>query len=275
MLAHQLRHDGDILGRLEAAELLGARVADAKAIAALMGALEADTAWAVRARAATALGRADSGVGGALMRATRDADSRVRTAAVSALAMPAAASRSATDSTAPPLARRTVSDADLEWIRRMATEDSSRYVRGAALAAYARLDPQAALAAIELALGRDSWLDIERTNAVNALAAIGTTDAWQRTLRYLSPQTSRQTRQTAIAALVRGAAGREAGLAEAIAPLLDADDLFIRSAAARALGTLGQASSIPALEARRAVEAESRVIHVILGALDALRSRRK
>mgnify|MGYP006170513559 CR=1 FL=1 len=41
------------------------------------------------------------------------------------------------------------------------------------------------------------------------------------------------------------------------------------SAAARALGTLGQQSSIPALEARLVVESESRVVNVILGALAA------
>ena len=106
-----------------------------------------------------------------------------------------------------------------------------------------------------------------------ALAELSSPEAWTVMLRHLAPGMSRQARQAAITALTRRASGREPELAAALAPLLDADDLFIRTAAARALGTLGQASSIAALEARLAVEAESRVINVIRGALAALRSR--
>ena len=276
MLAHQLRHDDDILGRIEAAELLGSRPGDAKAVAALDKALDADTAWAVRARAATALGllERDSTVLAALIGATRDRDSRVRAAAVSALAsLRPVPLDSAVDRRVPGAGRGDATTSDLSWLRRMTTDDSSRYVRGAAVVAYAALDPARAMEVIEPALARDSWLDIERTLAVQALASLGTPAAWQRLVGFLAPGTSRRTRQAAIAALVRAARGREAELAAAIAPLLDADDLFIRTDAARALGELGQPSSIAALEARQAIEAESRVINVILGALAALRSR--
>jgi aminopeptidase N len=275
MLAHQLRHDDDILGRIEAAELLGSRSDESTAVAALGTAIGADTAWAVRARAARSLGLldGDSAVVAALTGATRDPDSRVRASAVSALGtLRAAATDSAIDrhGEAP---RPAAITGDLSWLRRMTTDDSSRHVRGAALVAYATLDPARAMEVIEPALARDSWLDIERTQAVLALATLGTPEAWQRLMGFLAPGTSRRTRQAAIAALVRGASGREAELAAAVVPLLDADDMFIRTDAARALGSLGQSSSIPALEARQAIEAESRVINVILGALAALRRR--
>jgi aminopeptidase N len=274
MLAHQLRHDDDILGRIEAAELLSSRPGDTKAVAALDAALDSDSAWAVRARAATSLGQfdRDPAVVAALMDATRDRDSRVRTAAVSALG---ALRPIAVDSV-----DRRVAGApggapmsDLSWLRRMTTDDPSRYVRGAALVAYATLDPARAMEVIEPALARDAWLDIERTQAVHALGTLGTPDAWRRLTSFLAPGTSRRTRQATIAALVRGAHGREAELAAAIVPLLDADDLFIRTDAARALGSLAQPSSVAALEARLAIEAESRVINAILGALAALRPR--
>jgi aminopeptidase N len=261
MLERQLARDDDILGRLEAAELLGSREGDGRAVAALGRAIARDSAWAVRARAATALAtyRGDSSAALMLMRATADRDSRVRSAALEAIGRSAVA--------------EPLRDAVVERLRGIISTDSSRYVRGSALVAYARLDSARALSVIEPVLARESWLDIERTQAIAALAELGSAEAWSLMMRYVAPGTSRRARLAAIAALTRRATGREAELAAALGPLLDVDDLFIRTAAARALGTLGQASSIPALEARLAVEAESRVINVILGALAALRSR--
>ena len=261
MLEHQLARDDDILGRIEAAELLGARPGDARAVSALGRAVERDSAWAVRARAAASLGQHtnDSVATVFLVRATVDRDSRVRTAAARALGRLAIAA----SHQGPVLTR----------LRTVASTDSSRYVRGAALVAYAQLDSAGALALIEPALARASWLDIERTSALEALAELRSPEAWTILLRHLAPGGSRAVRLAAIGALVRAAGGRQPELAAALAPLLDADDLFIRSASARALGTLGQQASIVALEARLAVEAESRVINVIRGALASLRSR--
>ena len=276
MLEHQLHNDDDIVGRIEAAELLGSRRDDPRALRSLARALEADSSWAVRSRAATALGglAGDTLAVRALVAATGDRDSRVRTSAARAVAGPVAeAGRQPPGERGAGGARAVPSAEDLARLRRLAVEDSSGYVRGAALVAYAALDPSNAMALIERAMRRDAWLDMERTSAVHALATLGSPEAWSALMQFLAPATSRQTRQAAVAALVRNAAGREAELAIAIAPLLDADDLFIRSSAARALGALGQPASIPALVARQAVEAESRVINAILGALTALRPR--
>ena len=277
MLAHQLRNDDDVIGRVEAADLLAERAGDPKAVAALGAATTGDAVWAVRARAASALaafGTDSIGID-ALSRATHDADARVRQQAATSLgdavALAARAARAGADTMmhagpgAHERARRR--------LRELVRSDSSAYVRGAALVAYATISPDDAFALIEPVLARDSWRDVERTAAVNALARIDTPVAWSQTVRFLAPGTSRETRETAIESLVARAAGREAELATAIAPLLNADDLFIRIAAAAALGRLGQRASIPALEARQSIEAESRVINVILGALAALRSR--
>ena len=275
MLAHQLRVDDDVLGRIEAAELLGNRADEPKALAALAEAAERDPAWSVRVRATASLGSivADSGATAALLGATRDRDSRVRMQAATSLGdalIVAAAGRGAAIDTstraspamAEPVQRR---------LREMVADDSSRFVRAAALVAYATRFPGEALAVIEPVLARNSWRDIERTAAVTALGRLDSPRSWSLILRFLTDGTIRETRQAAIASLVARASGREGELATAIEPLLNADDLFIRSSAAAALGRLGQRSSIRALEARQAVEAESRVINVIRGALALLR----
>ena len=279
MLAHQVRHDDDLLGRIEAAELLRDRRGEPKAREALIEALSRDSAPVVRVRAAGALETfaADSAGLEALLAATGDADPRVRERAAAALGSsrapaPASTQRPPEDSmvavvTLPPDPRV------LARLARLIETDSSAYVRGAAAFAYAMLAPESATDVIAPVLSRASWGDVERTHAILALAMVDTPASWQMTLQYLAPGTSRALRQAAIESLAARSRGREPELARELAPLLDADDAFIRAAAARAFGTLGDASAIPALEARRTVEAESRVLTAILGALAALRAR--
>lgn len=92
-------------------------------------------------------------------------------------------------------------------------------------------------------------------------------------LPYLANGADRHTRQAAIATLTSKAVkdGRQASAAAAIEPVLDAPDFYSRASAAQALGTLGQESSLPALEGRLKVEAESRVINAIDAAAKEIR----
>jgi aminopeptidase N len=254
MLAWQLAHDDDVVGRVEAVDLLASRGDEAVARRALIAAT-LDRAYAVRARAVGALRAmaAAPTVPDAIIAATRDTDARVRQAALRALAgvhTPAAAARA----------------------REAATSDPSLINRGTALRTLATLDPQAALEVAKADLAADSWLDMSRTHAVTALGMIDSPESMSILRRYLGSGTSRNTRVAAIDALVARAAGHEAEVAALIEPLLDVeDDLFVRTEAAGALGELKQQSSIAALEARRKVEAESRVINVIDASLAALR----
>jgi aminopeptidase N len=282
MLAYQLRHDDDVLGRIEAADLLAGRAGQPKAVTALAQALEEDSAWAVRVRAAAALASfaADSVTVHALLRATGDRDPRVRERAAAALGVldargtaPSDTVRvTSQDSAAVARAARALAMAATR-LRELIDADPSRYVRGAALVAYTRLAPAEAPVIIETALTRDSWLDMERTNAVRALALLDTPQAWASMLRFIEPSVARTTRLTAITSVVGRARGREVDLAPLLVPLLGDDDLFIRIAAARALGSLGVRSVATALEARLAVEAEGRVITAILGALASLQPK--
>ena len=252
-LAWQLARDDDVAGRAEAVDLLRGRGDELVAQRALALGVR-DASWFVRARAVRAL--ADRGrepiPAAAILEATRDGDPRVREAAARALA----SLRSTTASMR---------------ARELAGADSSLYVQGAALSALAALEGVGALDVVRPALARDSWLDLSRTQAVAALATIDAADAVALVRPFLAEGTHRSTRVAAIGALAARAAGREAELAAEIAPLLDSDDLFVRIAAAGALGALGTASAADALERRKGVEAESRVINALDAALQKLR----
>jgi HEAT repeat protein len=157
-------------------------------------------------------------------------------------------------------------------LRALTNSDSSYIVRGAALIALAKVDPAAAEPAIHEALHRDSWLDLERTAGVRALADVPTEAAWDTLLTFLAPSVVRETREAAIQSLLSRAQGREAELAQALVPVLDAPDFYSRADAAAALGRLKQAASIAPLEARRKIEAESRVINAIDAAIAEIRA---
>jgi len=85
---YQLEHDDDIIGRLEALDALAAKTGDELATRALARCTTSNDHKDVREDAATALGkRKDSTVArGALLAATRDAQSKVRAAAARGLA---------------------------------------------------------------------------------------------------------------------------------------------------------------------------------------------
>lgn len=303
MLRYQLQHDDDVTGRIEAVTLLSERPAEHMAAAALADAARDDPFWAVREAAATALhgfaramlvGQSSSATGdvGQSSFATGDSTSaasldstdseasnklaRAPSFADSVASAALLAASADSDARVRESAARSLSafggDRVEARLRELARSDSSLFVRGAALISYARIAPEAALPVIRETLQRDSWLDIERTSAVRALEHVSTPQAWNMLLPYLAFSVDRHTRQAAIATLTARAmsSGRQSDAAAAIEPVLDAPDFYSRASAAEALGTLGQRSSLPALEARRKVEAESRVINAIDAAAKAI-----
>ena len=181
MLRYQLVHDDDVLGRIEAVQLLGERVSDRNALDALRLAARNDRFWAVRARAVDALGAWGSdtsraaaspirNVTDALISATRDIDSRVRQEAALALGSLALGGASARD-----VAIR---------LRQIARDDPSYIVRGAALAGDIRLEKNAALPLAKQLMALDLWANVIRRPAVNALKEIGTPEAQQLAQQY-------------------------------------------------------------------------------------------
>src|SRR2546423_1509668 len=174
MLQYQLVNDGDVLGRIEAVQLLAERPSDRNALDALRRAARNDRFWAVRARAVDALGawgsdtsRATTStmrtVTAAMIAATRDIDSRVREESARALGSAALTGTAARDVTI--------------RLRQLARDDPSYIVRGYALAGDIMLERNAALPLAKQLMALDLWHDVIRRPAVAALKSIGTPEA--------------------------------------------------------------------------------------------------
>lgn len=242
MLTHQLGHDEDVLGRLEAIDALAARMeAEPNARQAIARAAVDDTVWTVRARAAAALASviADDSARAAVMRATRDADSRVREAG--SLSLARARDRDATSR-----------------LRSIAQGDKSWWVRAAAMRALGTADTSTAIEVAREMLRREEWRDIARVAALETLGRIRSPESRVLIVEHLTTG-ARPGRVAAISALVSQATPTDSAAALALEPLLADDDPFIRAAVASALGRIGMTRSLPALRARRAVEDEPRV----------------
>ena len=181
MMQYQLVNDDDVLGRIEAVDVLAQRPADALALNALIGATRNDRFWAVRSRAVDAIGAwgSDSSrssiapmrqVASALVAGSRDLDPRVRqqsAIALGRLVLPAAVSRDV-----------------VIRLRELARTDPNILVRGAALASDIRLQKNAAIPLAKQLMETDVWQSVIRTPAVNALKEVGTPEALQLVQQY-------------------------------------------------------------------------------------------
>ena len=136
------------------------------------------------------------------------------------------------------------------WLDLMS--DDSPAMRGAAIRALARIDPDALMAAL-------SGLDPDRDWTVRAAeaAALATLPPTrvQARLRMLSQDEDPRVVSAVVAALV---ASRAPGIETTLIERLGADDFVVRAATARGLGELKVAASVPALvEAYRAADVDS------------------
>jgi len=181
MLRHQLVNDNDVLGRIEAVDVLAQRPADQVALDALVRATRNDRFWGVRARAVDAIGTWASdatrasippmrNVRDALIVATRDPDARVRQEAVFALGRLTLSGNAAMEVTI--------------RLREIARSDPSLIVRGGALASDIRLEKNAALPLAKELMAPEVWQNVIRTRALNALRAIDTPEARELIQQY-------------------------------------------------------------------------------------------
>jgi len=185
MMQYQLVNDDDVLGRIEAVDVLAKRPADRLALDALVRSARNDRFWAVRARAVDAIGvwASDSSratiepmksVRDALLKATFDPDARVRGDAATALGHLPISGAGALDV--------------VVRLRNVARNDRSLLVRGAALASDIRLEKDAAIPLAKQLMAPEVWQDVIRSPALNALRAIGTPQARQLVEQYAPSQ---------------------------------------------------------------------------------------
>jgi aminopeptidase N len=184
MLAYELTHDDDVLGRIEAVALLGERADDQIATAAVIAASHDDSYRAVRQQATVSLGiwKSRSGsspispeyvaVQTALLDASRDADAGVRQNAAGMLFMYPGSESSAR-------------------AHDLAASDPNPYVRGAALASYVRLEKAAALPLVREVLPQDTWANVIRRPVLVALRELNTPEAQALVEKYTPPALQR------------------------------------------------------------------------------------
>ena len=181
MLRYQLVYDDDVLGRIEAVDVLAQRPTDQLALDGLVRSTRNDRFWAVRARAVAAIGvwASDStrvtiapmkAVREALIRATFDPDARVREEAAKALGRLPITGPAALDV--------------VVRLRNVARLDHSLIVRGAALASDIILEKDAALPLARQLMAPETWRNVIRAQAIEALKAIDTPEARQLVQQY-------------------------------------------------------------------------------------------
>lgn len=184
MMQYQLVNDDDVLGRIEAVDVLARRPTDRLALDALIRSSRNDRFWAVRERAVDALtawgsdsSRAGSrqmlAVKDALLRATFDPDARVRESAAAGLGHLGIRGSAAQDV--------------IVRVRSVARTDRSLIVRGAALASDIRLEQAAAIPLAKQMMATDEWESVIRRQALDALKTVDTPEARQLVQQYTPP----------------------------------------------------------------------------------------
>jgi aminopeptidase N len=248
-LTYQLTHDQDVLGRLWALGQLNTRMRAESTqqsekdslVAEIARALTDDSFWGMRVEAALAL----SGVSGdvarqALLKATKDKKSAVRTRALLSLAA--------------------TKDASLaEVYRQFLTDESYGVIRSAAVALGQTKDPSDYNSLSKL-LETPSWRDNIRASALAGFAALGDKRALEIGLRFA--QKGNQTQVRAAALRLVGAIGSEDPkvypmIAENFSQALERSDFSLIFASAEALVSLADPRGLGLFE-DRSKQAEGR-----------------
>ena len=229
---YQLKHATDLADRADAVIALGKLKNDEEAIAALGETLRNDKAWGVRATAADTLGQLDGASASKVLLAALDSGDKpwVRSRLVSALG-------NFKDDAAVA--------AKLEAV---AEHDDSYRARAAALQALGRLKGPKAFETLDAAVAGDSPDGFVRNAALRALGSLGDDKAVPLLLQWSAPGKPIDSRTAAINSLGRLQKDNK-DITKQIAGYLTEPHFPVRMAAIYALGTRGDATAVPALEA--------------------------
>ncbi len=259
MLRYQLAHDGDVLGRIEAAETLG-EDGTTENIEALKTALFNDAFWGVRGAAAEALGvigtaEAQNILLQALAELNTPEMSRVRTAIVSTLGRFQVPQQTELAGRAAQALRDLLEKGDVSY-----------RVEASAAAALGRTRTEGSVDSLVKLLERPTWMDFVQRGVFRGLAATGEDRVVDILAAYLGDGAKRPTlRQGAAGGMVALANNRylysEEARQRAVTALCNAleHDSWspVRTISASALMSLGEKRAIDVLERVASHETES------------------
>jgi aminopeptidase N len=229
---YQLKNASEVADRADAVVALGKMRNDEEVVAALGDALRNDKAWGVRATAADTLGQLGAASACKLLLAALDSKDApwVRSRVVSALG------------------GFKDDPAIVVKLNSVAIHDDSYRARAAALQALGRLKAPSALATLDAAVTADSPDGFLRNSALRSLGSLGDDKAVPLLLQWSVPGKPIDSRAAAINSLARLQKDNE-DITKQIADYLTEPHFSVRMAAIYALGSRGDASAVPALEA--------------------------
>src|SRR6202158_4461350 len=229
---YQLKNATELADRAEAVQALAKFKNDDEAVAALGTALNTDKAWGLRDIAADALGRIGNPAAGKQLLEALDANTQpyVRNHIVSALG---------SIKEEPKVAAKLLV---------IARDDASYRARANALQSLGKLKAPNVLEVLTAAVNTDSPDDFLRNAALRSLGYLGDDKGVPLLREWAAPGKAVETRQAAIYSLGRLEKSNKAVTAQ-IASYLTETHYPIRYAAIYALGSRGDDSAIPALQA--------------------------
>jgi aminopeptidase N len=254
MMIHQLEHDEDVIGRVQAAQDLG-KIGSLDCIQALKKAVLNDAFWGVQAQAARALGRtrSDSAME-ALIECAGVPHPKGRRAVVSALG-------------------EFKEQAALEALAPLLESDASYFVEAEAARAVARTEQPGAFELVAAALGRPSVNDVMTVQAFAGLGALRDERAIPLAKEWAAYGRPNRAREAALACLGKLGEGKR-DVVELLQEFVDDPWLRARIRAIDALQELKDDRAVPALSRRIQGELDGRVVRRSREAIAAIRRGR-
>lgn len=229
MWIYQLAHDAHVLGRLDAAKALG-RSASPKAVHALAAALVQEKFWAVQSTIAGTLGKVGTQEAmEALLEGLRKVQHpKVRRAIFEALG-----------NYADQRAR--------EAVRKVFQSEKSYLAEAEAIRALGRMRDLTMLKKFQDLLKRNSWNDVLRCAALDAIAFLKVPESITILKNYSQKNHSSSARITAVRGLVSLGQGNEE-IQDHLLRVLETDPyMMVKMAAIRALGAVADERAVPTL----------------------------
>ncbi len=255
-LAYQLKSDSDVVGRIWAANQLK-KVYDSQAEDALISSLKNDSFWAVRSDCASLLnGYKDKNAEEALIAATNDLDARVQQAAIVSLG-------------------QFKNDDRVEaLLSRIFYGRTNYFVRAAAVTAFSDVDSIKALHVIYTALDRDSYGNVIRIAALNALMKARPDMAFTIAANYSKYGEPYELRTEGVRVLADLHLHPRQTIS-LLSKYVSDPYIWVRFSALAGLARVGNKSVIPLLKERMKVESDGRLVQMAKRAIESIDKRDK